>query len=625
MVETLRESNIRIGDTSVGECARRRMPIQLPDVEQEGSSRLRDLLLREGIRSVLAVPLVREDRVIGALVIRRREAGEFPQPLVSLLGSFAAQSVLAIQNARLFKEVQDKGEELAAASEHKSQFLANMSHELRTPLNAIIGVSEMLLEDARELERHDELEPLERVLRAARHLLALINDILDLSKIEAGKMELHPETFSVAALIEDVVTTIQPLAVKNRNALSVHCPADVGAMHADQIRVRQCLLNLVSNANKFTEQGAVRIEARRSRDGGKDWITIAVADTGIGMTPEQLERLFQEFVQADASTTRRYAGTGLGLAISRRFCRMMGGDITVVSESGRGSTFSIVLPAEVADAERAPVTRAAPAVREPTAAGSAAVVLVVDDEPTVREVTERFLVREGFSVVTADGGARGLQLARELHPAAMTLDVMMPDIDGWTVLAAIKGDPTLADIPVILMTIVDERNRGYALGAAEYMVKPVDRERLVAVLKAVAGDGGRSVLVVDDDDVLRRGMRHALEKDGWRVSEAGNGRGALERLAQLAPDVIVLDLVMPEMDGFELCDELRKSEAWRRIPVVVITAKDLTEADRRRLNGGVERILQKDAPTRDEMLREVGAALSACIARSGGRATAARA
>jgi CheY-like chemotaxis protein len=207
----------------------------------------------------------------------------------------------------------------------------------------------------------------------------------------------------------------------------------------------------------------------------------------------------------------------------------------------------------------------------------------------------------------------------------MTLDVMMPDIDGWTVLAAIKGDPTLADIPVILMTIVDERNRGYALGAAEYMVKPVDRERLVAVLKAVAGDGGRSVLVVDDDDVLRRGMRHALEKDGWRVSEAGNGRGALERLAQLAPDVIVLDLVMPEMDGFELCDELRKSEAWRRIPVVVITAKDLTEADRRRLNGGVERILQKDAPTRDEMLREVGAALSACISRSGGRATAARA
>jgi signal transduction histidine kinase/CheY-like chemotaxis protein len=625
MVETLRESNIRIGDTSVGECAQRRIPIQLPDVAQEGSSRLRDLLLREGIRSVLAVPLVREERVIGALVIRRREAGEFPQPLVSLLESFAAQSVLAIQNARLFKEVQDKGEELAAASEHKSQFLANMSHELRTPLNAIIGVSEMLLEDARALERDDELEPLERVLRAARHLLALINDILDLSKIEAGKMELHPETFQVAALIEDVVTTIEPLAAKNRNELSVSCAADVGAMHADQIRVRQCLLNLLGNANKFTEQGSVRIEARRSRDGGKDWITIAVADTGIGMTREQVERLFQEFVQADASTTRRYAGTGLGLAISRRFCRMMGGDITVVSESGHGSTFTIVLPAEVTGTEQVTVARAAPVARDPAAAGTRSVVLVVDDEPTVREITERFLVREGYTVVTADGGARGLQLARELHPAAMTLDVMMPDIDGWTVLAAIKGDPALADIPVILMTIVDEKNRGYALGAAEYMVKPVDRERLVAVLKTVAGAGGRSVLVVDDDEILRRGMRHALEKDGWRVSEAGNGRAALERLAQAPPDVIVLDLMMPEMDGFELCDELRKSASWRRIPVVVVTAKDLTQADRRRLNGGVERILQKDAPTRDEMLREVSAALSACIARSGGRTTAARA
>jgi CheY-like chemotaxis protein len=399
-------------------------------------------------------------------------------------------------------------------------------------------------------------------------------------------------------------------------------------MQADQTRVRQALLNLAANANKFTERGSVRIDARRSREDGRDWITIAVADTGIGMTPEQRERLFQEFVQADASTTRRYGGTGLGLAISQRFCRMMGGDITVESEPGRGSTFTLRLPAEVSAAQPIAAARSTPAAREPAAAGTASraasVVLVVDDEPTVREVTERFLVREGFSVVTAEGGARGLQLARELHPAAMTLDVMMPDIDGWTVLAAIKGDPALADIPVILMTIVDEKNRGYALGAADYMVKPVDRERLVAVLRDVAGGGGRSVLVVDDDDVLRQGIRQALERDGWRVSEAQNGRVGLGRLAEAPPDVIVLDLMMPEMDGFELCDELRKSPAWRRIPVIVITAKDLTQEERRRLSGGVERILQKDAPSRDEMLREVSATLSACISRGSARATPAQ-
>jgi signal transduction histidine kinase/DNA-binding response OmpR family regulator len=624
MIEALRESKIRLGDTTVGRCAELRTPIQLSDVEKGTGYRLRDLLLREGIRSVLAVPLLREDRVIGALVIRRSEAGEFPQSVVALLQTFAAQSVLAVQNARLFQEIQEKGEQLAAASQHKSQFLANMSHELRTPLNAIIGVTEMLLEDARDLKQDDNIEPLERVLRAGRHLLALINDILDLSKIEAGKMELHLESFPVGPLIEDVVKTIQPLANKNGNELLVSCAADVGSMCADQTRVRQALLNLMSNANKFTERGKVTVTVRRSNEAGVNWITMAVSDTGIGMTPEQMGRLFHEFVQADASTTRKYGGTGLGLAISQRFCQMMGGDITVDSEVGRGSTFTIRLPIEVLAAQPIPVPRSAPASQVPASSGGGTTptVLVVDDDPTVREVTERFLTREGFSVVTADGGRQGLALARELHPAAITLDVIMPDLDGWTVLAAIKGDPILADIPVILMTIMDERNRGYSLGAAEYMLKPVDRERLGAVLRAIVGLGGRRVLLVDDDDVLRRGILQTLEKEGWQVSEAGNGRVGLERLAETIPDVIVLDLMMPEMDGFEFLDELRKRADWRRIPVLVVTAKDLSEQDHSRLNGGVERILQKDAPTRDEMLREVSATLAGCIERGRARKAA---
>jgi signal transduction histidine kinase/DNA-binding response OmpR family regulator len=614
MVEALRDSGIRIGDTTVGRCAKERVPVQLPDVEASTGYRLRDLLIREGVRSVLAVPLLREDRVIGALVIRRREAGEFPESAVTLLQTFAAQSVLAILNARLFREIRQKGEQLAAASKHKSQFLANMSHELRTPLNAIIGVSEMLLEDARDFAREDEVEPLERVLRAARHLLALINDILDLSKIEAGRIELQLESFPIAPLVEDVAQTLGTLAEKNGNRVTVDCPPGIGTMRADQMRLRQALLNLASNACKFTERGMVTVRVGRVSEQGRDWITFSVSDTGIGMTPEQMGRLFEDFVQADASTTRKYGGTGLGLAISRRFCQAMGGDITVASEFGRGSTFTIRLPAEVALAYPQSDARSPSTERAEAASANSPDVLVVDDDPTVREVTERYLTREGFSVVTAAGGREGLRLARELRPAAITLDVMMPDLDGWTVLAALKGDPELADIPIVLMTIIDEKNRGYALGATDYLLKPVDRSRLAAILHDVAGMR-RRVLLVDDDDLLRTGVLQALQQDGWTVDEARNGRIALERLAEAPADVIVLDLVMPEMDGFEFLEALRRTPAWRGIPVILVTAKDLTDEELGRLNGQVQRVLHKDASSRDDMLREVSATLTASISR----------
>ena len=322
------------------------------------------------------------------------------------------------------------------------------------------------------------------MLGAARHLLALINDILDLSKIEAGRMELQLETFALAPLIASVVKTIEPLAAKNANQIAVDCDAAIGTLHADQMRLRQALLNLLSNANKFTDHGTITIDARQRQEDGRDWITISVADTGIGMTAEQMGKLFQEFSQADASTTRKYGGTGLGLAISKRFCQMMGGDITVESEPGKGSTFTIRLP-RVAQSEERSVTEAPRQSRaqgaHPIAEGTEEpLILVVDDDATVRELVQRHLERAGFAVVAACGGQEGLRLVRELRPAAVTLDVMMPDLDGWTVLAAIKGDPALASIPVVLMSIVDQKNRGYALGAADYLVKPVDRAKLVA-------------------------------------------------------------------------------------------------------------------------------------------------
>ena len=341
IIAAIRDRHIGIGETAIGRAVEQRRPIQIPDVQKDPSSVL-DVIVRAGFRAHLSVPLLATDRIVGALVVRRKQPGEFSKNTVDLLQTFGAQSVLAIQNARLFHEIEEKGRQLAEASQHKSQFLANMSHELRTPLNAIIGVSEMLREDAESLNQ--DLEPLDRVLGAARHLLALINDILDLSKIEAGRMELQLETFALAPLIADVVKTIEPLAAKNANQVTVHCDPAIGTLHADQMRLRQALLNLLSNANKFTDHGTITVDARQGQEDGHDWVTIAVADTGIGMTTEQMGKLFQEFSQADASTTRKYGGTGLGLAISKRFCQMMGGDITVESTPGRGSTFTIRLP-----------------------------------------------------------------------------------------------------------------------------------------------------------------------------------------------------------------------------------------------------------------------------------------
>ena len=608
IVAAIRDRHIHIGETVIGRAVEQRIPIQVPDIQSDPSAVL-DVIVLAGFRALLTVPLLGGDRIVGALVVRRKEPGEFAKNTIELLQTFAAQSVLAIQNARLFLEIEEKGRELAAASQHKSQFLANMSHELRTPLNAIIGVSEMLREDAEAAKQ--DLEPLDRVLGAGRHLLALINDILDLSKIEAGRMELHLDTFALAPLIKDVAKTIEPMAAKNANRLVVDCPADLGTIHADQTRLRQSLLNLASNANKFTEKGTVTIAAQQHQKNGRGWITLAVTDTGIGMTPDQMGKLFQEFSQASTSTASKYGGTGLGLAISRQFCRMMGGDITVESQPGAGSTFTIRLPRMV-ESVVSPAAEVAPAPASAVEADDdAALILVVDDDATVRELVARHLERAGFAVVGARGGQEGLRLVRELRPAAVTLDIMMPDLDGWTVLAAIKGDPALAGVPVVLMSVVEEKNRGYALGAADYLVKPVDRAKLVAALTRACGTAAGSVLLVDDDEMVRRSVRQALEPIGWKVTDAENGQVAVEALAAGRPDVIILDLMMPKMDGFEFLDELRGRPDWQGTPVVIITAKDLTDEDRNRLNGGVERIIQKS--DRDEMLRQLSREISKCV------------
>jgi len=614
MIEILRGSRIGLGDGPVGLCAVNRAPVQVSDTELS-KQKVSAIWVHDAIRAVVAVPLLRDEHVTGALVIRRRVSGEFSPSIVKLLQTLASQSVMAIENARLFKESQAKSAQLAEVSKLKSQFLANMSHELRTPLNAIIGLTEMLHEDARDLKRAEELEPLERVLRAAHHLLELINDILDLSKIEAGRMDMHVETFAIAPLVEEVMATISSAAAKNDNEIIVHCPQDIGEMHADQTRIRQALLNLVSNANKFTEHGSVTVEVARVTSKGIEEITMAVRDTGIGMSAEQLSRLFQEFVQADPSTTRKYGGTGLGLAISRRFCQMMGGEISVESQLGKGSTFTIRLPAHIEAAQVAPLLRRVRPERRTMQPVKGSLILVIDDDQTVCELMARYLEREGFVVRTATGGRQGLQLARELHPAAITLDINMPDLDGWTVLAALKGDPQLADIPVVLVTVEDDRSRGYSLGATEYMTKPIDRERLVSLLQDISSPIARKVLLVDDDEIMRESVRRVLEQEKWQVEGASNGRFALQHLAESCPDVIVLDLLMPEMDGFEFLVEMRQRPEWRDIPVLVLTAKDLSVEDQKRLNGYVEQVMRKSACELSELLRELGRMLPRSIER----------
>jgi len=602
LIEAIGKQKIGPGEAYIGTATQRREAVQVADLSSEPPSPIRDLILRAGYRALLVVPLLRPDRIIGALVVRRREPGLFPKSTTDLLQTFAAQSVLAIQNARLFREIEEKSRALAIASQHKSQFLANMSHELRTPLNAIIGLAEMLREEAEGPEFAGIVEPLERIHRAGKHLLQLINDVLDLSKIEAGRVELHDEAFDMAGLARELMITTQPLAEKNRNRLALECATGMRAIRGDAMRVRQVLLNLLSNACKFTEDGTVLLTLAPSQEGGVDGVSIRVADTGIGMTDEQVAKIFSEFTQADPSTTRKYGGTGLGLAISKRLVEMMGGSITVESALGEGSTFKVWLPA-------------APGTRNPEQAAlasgtgqtsSAPTVLVIDDDSDARDLMRRFLAREGFDTLTAAGATEGLRLARQFKPSLITLDVLMPRVDGWSVLRDIKSDPALSAIPVVMLSILDEQEKGFALGAADYLTKPFDRDRLRTILQAHRrAEPGARVLVVEDEDAVRTMICEMLRREGCEVDAAENGVAALQRLAETRPDIILLDLMMPRMDGFEFLAALRATPDGSEIPIVVLTAKELSEDERERLAGATKSVLRKSPHHRHELAAEL--------------------
>jgi signal transduction histidine kinase/CheY-like chemotaxis protein len=528
------------------------------------------------------------------------------------------ESLLA-HNVKIADEARERAE---AANRTKSEFLANMSHELRTPLNAIIGYSEILEEDAAD-QGHDSLiNDIKKIRNAGKHLLSLINDVLDLAKIESGKVDLYLESFDINKMVKDVVDTIQPTCEKNNNKMVVNCPDNIGLMRSDFTKVRQSLFNLLSNASKFTHNGEVKLTVEhqvvKAKTGeNQKSLHFIVQDTGIGMKAEHCKKLFQAFSQADNSTTRKYGGTGLGLAITQNFVTMMGGEVIVESKFGIGSTFTLKLPQITHQ-----VASNTEEFDESTATISSILinslqtktVLVIDDNHHDRKFLHRYLSGEGYNVVMAVNGKQGLQLAKEIVPDMITLDVMMPEMDGWETLVALKNDPFLINIPVVMSSIVEDRHLAQTLGAIDYLAKPIDKMRLLTVVnKHITKSARGPILVIEDDPDTLETTCDLLVQAGWSIQAAENSLEAIEIIEKSPPILILLDLMMPDMDGFEVIKKLRYHPQWQLIPIIVITSVELSTSEYAQLSKQVQNIFQKGKYELQDLLNEVNEVVSSSL------------
>ena len=561
----------------------------------------------------LLIPLKTEQKLVGFVYLEN--AQHLSQADLDLIQIMTQQCTSALENLQLYIELKESNQktvqmleeaeqarqeadkarqEADRANQAKSRFLANMSHELRTPLNAIIGYSEMLQETAEDLNQIEGFSSdLKKIQGAGKSLLGLINDVLDLSKIEAGKMDLFLETFELNSLLNEIVATINPLVEKRANTLTVAFDDKLSSIHTDLVKLRQMLLNLMSNAVKFTEKGLINLEVKR--DG--EWVTFCVVDNGIGMTVEQRKKLFVPFTQGDSSVTRRYGGTGLGLAITQKFVQMLGGTIWAESEFGHGSTFVLSLPL---------ITKITPTkVTTETSQKKDGIILVIDDDAVIRELFQEKLSELGYAVAVAVDGKQGIELADKLRPDCVLLDINMPELDGWQILAMLKANSLLAPIPVIMMSVSNDNF--YAKDAIDCLDKTIIHSQLPTLLKkhSIGEQSDSVVMVVDDDKRLRKLLCILLEKKGLQVLTAENGQVALNILKHKKPALILLDLNMPVMDGFELLKHLQNHEQWRTIPVVVITSQELSKEELELLNQHVETIFSKEKFQREDLISHI--------------------
>jgi signal transduction histidine kinase/DNA-binding response OmpR family regulator len=541
----------------------------------------------------------------------RRQAEEESNQLIAVAFERMSDQVTALIEART-SEMESARDEAREANLAKSKFLANMSHELRTPLNAIIGYGELLLEEAEDEGMDSMSVDLKRITDSGAHLLNLINDILDLSKIEAGRLELFVSEFSVETVLEVLQSVAKPLGEKNRNQVNFVVPKDLGVMRSDETRMRQSLLNLISNACKFTEEGEVTLTATSSESEGLEWVEFAVSDTGIGMTQEQMDKIFDDFTQAEAETTAKFGGTGLGLSITKQLVEMMGGELSVGSEEGVGSTFSIKVPREVRQPEE--TVSAEPdllSAGDDEMNHANLTLLVIDDDPLAHDLVKRKLRADAYNIVSALDGADGLIKARDQRPDLILLDILMPGKDGWTVLAELRADPDLSEIPIIVISMLDDDQSATALGASAYMTKPVDRDRLVNNIQDIFGEAteGKKALVVDDDAEARDISSRLLGAQGFEVATAENGAVAFARMSE-GFDLVILDLSMPVMDGFEFLSRLDDLDLEALPRIIVYSAMHLDETMRARLSGACFEVIDKnDASSESALSSTVKSAL----------------
>jgi signal transduction histidine kinase/CheY-like chemotaxis protein len=592
----IREKTFKRGSGLPGHVWESESPAHVSQVTADPNFQRRDAAVKAGLRSAFAFPLKAGTHTIGVMEFFSRHWQLFDEEFLESVATLGYQIGQYLRRKRYERELAEAKEEAEEANRAKSQFIANMSHELRTPLTAVIGYGEMLEEEAQDRGLDDMIEDLRKINSNARHLLTLINDVLDISKIEAGKMDVHLETFDVCHLVNELKATVEALVMQKENTLEVVCASDVGTMHSDPVKVRQSLINLLSNAAKFTERGRIRLDVERAAEGDAARIVFRVTDTGIGMEPAQIAKLFRRFTQADASTTRRFGGTGLGLSITKAFANMLGGDVTVESRPGAGSVFTLVLPADTRQGEHAQAESGAGGEEGAGDAGNA--ILIIDDDPNARELLSRYVAREGFSVRTATDGVTGLTLARALRPRAILLDVMMPRMDGWAVLSQLKADPDTAEIPVIMETIVHEKGLAFSLGAEDYLTKPIRWPRLKRVLDRFRSTPPARALVVDDDGSTYQLVADLLESEGWQIVQARDSTSVYERLAESRPALMLVDLSMSALNGFALIQSLRRMAQWRDLPVIALSGDELTAEERSRIEGYVQQIIDtgSDAP-----------------------------